>query len=371
MQCHTADRKSIRAELIGISFCTGSGESAYVRVIDPTVEQGASLQLGFEGPYEADLAQLEDVLINERLVKSTHDYKLNYAALALRGVQLKGVVFDSMLGAYLLDSSRSSYDIGTVAFEQLALELPGVTQKKQDILADDSTIVCGEAEAIYRLRPVIEEKLKQDNEIGLLSDMELPLAPVLADMELTGVAVDVGQLETLSVTLDSDIRAAEQRIYEHAGEEFNIGSTRQLQAVLFERMGLSASKKTKTGYSTSAAALEELAADYPIVADILRYRELTKIKSTYADSLPKLINPRTGRVHTSLNQAVTATGRLSSSDPNLQNIPVRTELGREIRKAFIASNGQAAHFGGLFSDRAQDPRARNAGREPGPGFRKR
>ncbi|MGC8862021.1 MAG: DNA polymerase I, partial [Armatimonadota bacterium] len=165
------------------------------------------------------------------------------------------------------------------------------------------------------------------------------LAPVLAEMELAGIAVDVEQLEALSTTLEVDIRETERLIYEMAGEEFNIGSTKQLQTVLFEKLGLTAAKKTKTGFSTSATALEEMAADYPIVGEILNWRELTKIKSTYADALPKLINPATGRIHTSLNQAVTATGRLSSSDPNLQNIPIRTELGRQIRKAFVASSG--------------------------------
>ena len=181
--------------------------------------------------------------------------------------------------------------------------------------------------------------MRNDGEYKLYTDVELPLAPILAEMELAGVTVDVSQLEALSITLDVDIKDVERQVFELAGEEFNIGSPKQIQTVLFEKLGLEAGKKTKTGYSTSAAALEQLAVDNPIVDLILRYRELTKIKSTYADALPKLINPRTGRVHTSLNQAVTATGRLSSSDPNLQNIPVRTELGREIRKAFVASRG--------------------------------
>ena len=338
LQCHTAYGKSIRAAIIGMSFCAGPNETAYVQVIDPTLQQGQSLALGFDGPYQADLASLKGILSSDKLVKYCHDSKLNHAALALRDVQLRGVVFDTILGAYLLDSTRSSYDIGDVAFEQLSLELPGVTQKKQDIVADDVSVVCGEAEAIYRLKPVIEDKLKSDELYHLYTDVELPLAPILAEMELTGVKVDEEQLGILSIALDVDIRALERQIFEQAGQEFNIGSPKQLQTVLFDKLGLAASKKTKTGYSTNAAALEELAAENPIVENILRYRELTKIKSTYSDALPKLINPRTGRIHTSLNQAVTATGRLSSSDPNLQNIPVRTELGRQIRRAFIASN---------------------------------
>ncbi|MCL4499460.1 MAG: DNA polymerase I, partial [Chloroflexi bacterium] len=337
LQCHTANGKSIEAEIIGMSFCIGPDNTAYVRVIDPTKQNGSSLLLGFDGPYEADLSRFKGILGSETPVKYCHDCKLNTAALALRGVPLKGVAFDTMLGAYLLDSTRGSFEIGDVAFEQLSLELPGVTTKKGESEIDPETIVCGETEAIYRMTPLIEEKLKNDGMHGLLTNLELPLAPILAEMELTGVAVDFKQLGALSTTLAVDIKEVEQKIYEQAGEEFNIGSPKQLQTVLFDKLGLAASKKTKTGFSTSASALEELAADYPIVDDILRYRELTKIKSTYSDALPKLINPRTHRVHTSLNQAVTATGRLSSSNPNLQNIPVRTELGREIRKAFVAS----------------------------------
>lgn len=337
LQCHVADGKSIQAELIGVSFSTGPGNTAYVAVSDPVKERDASLTLGFDGPYEADLSRLAGVLESDSLARYCHDSKLSHAAFSLRGVEMGPVAFDTMLAAYVLDPSRASYAIGDVAFEQLSLELPGVTRKRDDSVDDPTVEICGEAEAIHRLKPVLEERLKNDGLHDLLTRIEQPLAPILAEMELTGVAVDVEQLGALSTALEADIREAERRIYEQAGEEFNIGSPKQLQAVLFDKLGLTASKKTKTGYSTSASALEELAYDYPIVDDILRYRELTKIKTTYADALPKLINPVTGRIHTSLNQAVTATGRLSSSDPNLQNIPVRTELGRRIRKAFVAS----------------------------------
>jgi len=336
LQCHTSDGKTISAQIIGISFCSGPNETAYVQVIDPAKHDG-SLDFGLVDPYQADLTSLKRILSSEQLVKYCHDSKLNEAALALRGVELKNVKFDTMLAAYLLDSTRGSFEIGDVAFEQLSLELPGVTTKIANAQADDVATVCGEAEAIYRLKPVLDEKLNRDGLSSLFTEVELPLAPILAEMELTGVAVDVEQLRALSITLDVEIKSVEQRIYDQAGEEFNIGSPKQLQTILYEKLGLAASKKTKTGFSTNAAALEELSVDYPIVDDILRYRELTKIKSTYSDALPKLANSRTGRIHTSLNQAVTATGRLSSSNPNLQNIPVRTDLGRRIRKAFVAS----------------------------------
>lgn len=336
LQCHTAEGKSIRAEIIGMSFSTGSNETAYVQVIDPG-EGGGALTLDMEEQFKADLAWFAPILRSNTPAKYCHDSKRNIAALALRGIQLGGIAFDSMLGAYLLDSSRGSYEIGDVAFEQLSVELSGVTSK--EVIADDVQVLCNEAEVIYRLKPFIEGRLQADGEYPLYKNVELPLAPILAEMELAGVTVDVSQLEALSITIDVDLREIEQQVYELAGGEFNIGSPKQIQTVLFEKLGLEAGKKTKTGYSTSASALEALAVEHPIVELILRWRELSKIKSTYSDSLPKLINPKTGRVHTSLNQAVTATGRLSSSDPNLQNIPIRTELGREIRKAFVASDG--------------------------------
>lgn len=334
LQCHSADAKSIRARLIGMSFSTGTDQTVYIRVHDPAQD---SFSLVMSDVFEADLARLAPLLSSDRMAKYCHDSKRSVAALALRGVELRGITFDSMLAAYLLDSSRGSYEIGDVAFEQLAVELPGVT-RKEEAPPDETQRFCNEAEVIFRLKPLLEERLRRDGLYELYSEVELPLAPVLAGMELAGVKIDVGQLEALSITLNADMRQLEQQIYELAGEEFNIASPKQLATILFEKMGLTAAKKTKTGYSTSAAILEELAADHPIVELVLRWRELAKIKSTYADTLPTLINPATGRVHTSLNQTVTATGRLSSSDPNLQNIPIRTELGREIRKAFIADN---------------------------------
>ncbi|MCX6345470.1 MAG: DNA polymerase I [Armatimonadetes bacterium] len=336
LQCHTADSKSIEAEIIGISFSSGINETAYVHVMDPA-KSNNSLALMFDGPYQADMSQLKGILGSKSLAKYCHDSKLNHAALALRKVDLRNVTFDTMLAAYVLDPSRGSFEIGDVAFEALSLELPGVTAKKTETCGDNTTLICGEAEAIFRSKPILEERLKRDGLYNLFNDLELPLAPILAEMEMTGVAVDVSQLGAVSRTMEVELREVEEKIYEQAGEQFNIGSPKQLQTILYKKMGLASGKKTKTGYSTSAATLEELAADYPIVEDILRYRELTKIKSTYADALPRLINAKTGRIHTSLNQAVTATGRLSSSNPNLQNIPIRSELGREIRKAFVAS----------------------------------
>lgn len=336
------DSKPVRALITGIAFCTGENRTAYVE-LQNTRTQSGTIGLDFEG-YRATIGDLKDVLESESIKKYCHDAKTCHAALLKHGIDLRAVEFDTMLAAYLIDSSRGSYEIADVAFERLSLELPDFLRDNKNAnsgnkqgAAQHSARVSAECEAIYRLQPILHAKLREDGLDWLYYNVELPLARVLAEMELTGVAVDVEQLEALSAILTVDIKETEQRIYEMAGEEFNIGSPKQLQRILFEKMGLTAAKKTKTGFSTSAAVLEEMAADYPIVQEILNWRELTKIKSTYADALPKLINPDTGRIHTSLNQTVTATGRLSSSEPNLQNIPIRTELGRQIRKAFVAS----------------------------------
>ncbi|MDH7601602.1 MAG: DNA polymerase I [Armatimonadota bacterium] len=342
VQCVVSDSKPIRAKLQGICLCAGEGHTVYADIQDPVDEGSPNETLDLQGS-KLRLDELRDVLESEEVEKFCHDSKTVHGVLLRRGFALHGVAFDTMLAAYLIDPTRGSYDIADIAFERLSLELPDFISKndKTDSKAGRRTLnparTCAECEAVYRLQPILDAKLKEDGLDWLYYNVELPLARVLAEMELTGVAVDVEQLEALSSTLAVDIRQTEQRIYEMAGEEFNIGSPKQLQRILFEKMGLSAAKKTKTGFSTSATVLEEMAADYPIVQEILNWRELTKIKSTYADALPKLINPETGRIHTSLNQTVTATGRLSSSDPNLQNIPIRTDLGRQIRKAFIAS----------------------------------
>lgn len=340
MHCHTSGSKSVTVDLLGIAFCESPSEVAYVPADAAACEGPArNLSFDFDGTCGEGLNQLEDLLSSEKPKKAVHDAKLACSALARRGIRLEGIAFDTMLAAYLLDPSRSSYELNALAFEQLSADMPGNSNGSEQAEQPGVERVCREAQAVAGLKPGLEERLRQDGTYSLLAEVELPLAPILSEMELTGVAVDTGQLESLSRSLEADIRDTERAVYEKAGEEFNIGSPRQLQAVLFEKMGLAAARKTKTGFSTSASALDELAAEHPIVSDILRWRELTKLKSTYADALPKLINPSTGRIHTTLNQTVTATGRLSSSDPNLQNIPIKTELGRQIRRAFVAPQG--------------------------------
>lgn len=343
LRTHTTNGKPTDSELIGISFSTKPGETAYVRLNWSGIAPDAvgTLFDVEEKPFSTDLAAFREVLESPDIKKFGHDIKNDIELLNIGGVQLLGANFDTMIGAYVLNSARSGYSLADVAFEQLGMDLPQIDPKakNKETQPQADQVICGEAEAIWRLVPVLTEKLERDGLLKLAQRLEMPLVPVLSEIELNGIAIDTEYLGALSVHLNNSIRALEHEIYELAGHEFNIGSPKQLQTVLFEERQIPSGKKTKTGYSTDAETLESLSLMYPIVAEILQWRELSKLKSTYADALPKLINPKTGRIHTSLNQAVTTTGRLSSSEPNLQNIPVRTEIGREIRKAFIATGG--------------------------------
>lgn len=324
----------------GIAFSTGRDETAYIRVNSTAPACTGLLDFGMD-VYQAPVAAFKDLFESPQIRKHGHGLKNEIGVLKRHGVSMNGIGFDAMLGAYVLTPGRSKYDVFDVAWEQLGMELPQVDPKGKNGVEEDDIIraICAEAEAVFKLEPVLWSRLEADELLVLMTAVEQPLVPVLAEMELRGVALDTQWLSELSGHLEQNIRALEQNVFSEAGLEFNIGSTKQLQSVLFDKMQLPSGKKTKTGYSTGADTLEALAPMYPIVAHILEYRELTKLKSTYADALPKLIDPVTGRIHSSLNQAVTATGRLSSSEPNLQNIPIRSEIGREIRKAFVASNG--------------------------------
>lgn len=267
------------------------------------------------------------------LGKLCHDSKRQVLALNSIGIQLRGVEFDSMIGSYLADPAARNADFSDVAERWLGMPVSGGTAG--GVLDDPRS-----AARALELMPQVEASVMGAiNNMGmqrLYSEIELPLAAVLADMELAGVAIDTRRLQQLSEEMAVVLAGLVREVYEAAGEEFNINSTKQLGVILFEKLGLPAAKKTKTGYSTDAEVLEALAPFHPIVDKILRYRAVTKLKSTYVDALPQLVNAATGRVHTSFNQTVTVTGRLSSTDPNLQNIPIRTEEGRKIRDVFIA-----------------------------------
>ena len=267
-----------------------------------------------------DYDKLLKLVFSDAVNKVSHNVKELMSRLLAEGLPLDGFVYDTALAAYLLDATESDYDLHRVSMRYCGSELSG-------------------AEAIYRLKPITEEKLKELQMDKLYYEIELPLCRVLAEMQNTGFMVDRMALSSFGESLTGSIDALRDEIYKQAGGEFNINSPKQLGEVLFERLKLPAGRKTKTGWSTNADVLEKLRGKHPIIEMILDYRMLTKLKSTYADGLLKLIDPD-GRIRTNFQMTVTATGRLSSTEPNLQNIPVRKELGAQIRKMFIASESK-------------------------------
>ena len=274
-----------------------------------------------------------------------HDAKPTYVELLEAGLAVQGVLFDTSIAAYLLDPTASAYDLERVALSYLNRELPKVDLTTEDAFSPlggrDSALAAMTAnvEAIADIYAEASARLEEQGMHKLFFEMEMPLMTVLAEMQQAGCKADADQLCAFGEKLDTRIAALTEQIYEAAGHEFNIQSSKQLGVVLFEELGLPYKKKTKTGYSTSAEVLESLAGYHPMIADVLEYRQLTKLKSTYVDGLLKVIAPD-GRIHSHFQQTVTATGRLSSVDPNLQNIPVRTELGRELRRMFVAEQGR-------------------------------
>ncbi|SHK01963.1 DNA polymerase I [Desulforamulus aeronauticus] len=274
---------------------------------------------------DSNLTVLRALCENSEIKKIFHDAKDAIWLLQQQDIVLKNLYFDTMVAAYLLNPTAANYDVNDVALEHLNIILP----------AEGETALAAQAESILRLGKVLYDKLAERDEDRLYQEMELPLVQVLAEMELAGVAVDKQGLKDMSAELYQAIETLSARIHELAGENFNINSPKQLGQILFEKLKLPVFKKTKTGYSTDAEVLEKLAEEHEIVALILEYRQLAKLKSTYADGLAALVDAKTGRLHSTFHQTVTATGRLSSAEPNLQNIPIRLESGRRIRKVFI------------------------------------
>jgi DNA polymerase-1 len=302
----------------------------------------ASDLLAAELPAADDIwAALGPVLEDPAVAKSGHDLKQLWRALREVGIELRGLALDTMVASYLVNPGRQTHRLSDVAFDFLQIPPPpepfdGAAAWEAGDVEAVARDAAERASLVERLTAPLRERLAELGLDRLLDELEVPLIPILARMEEAGIAVDRDYLGRLSVTLDERIQAIERRIHELAGEEFTINSPRQLGQILFDKLGFKPTRRTKTGYSTDAETLATLAEDQEIARQVLEYRELTKLKSTYVDALARLADERTGRVHTTFNQTVTATGRLSSSDPNLQNIPVRTELGREIRCAFIA-----------------------------------
>lgn len=286
-------------------------------------------------------------LFDGKIALVMHDVKELFVTLLAKGIMPGNIRFDTCLGAYLLNPAEGNYDLERVALSYLGIEL------HEKIYEDESAFsplgdreqamqaLVQHAAAVSELFLSIEPQIKSQGMEHLYYDIELPLILVLADMQKIGCKVDADRLQEFGKTLDAQIEVLTAQIIEYAGEEFNINSPKALGGILFEKLGLPVQKKTKTGYSTSAEVLEALRGYHPIVGDILEYRQLSKLKSTYVDGLLKAIDTQDGRIHSHFQQTVTATGRLSSVDPNLQNIPVRTELGRELRRMFVAENAES------------------------------
>jgi DNA polymerase-1 len=333
----------MRANLVGISMAAAPGEAIYIPVGHRYL--GAPPQI----PLEEVRAILGPLLASAKPPKVGQNLKFDRVVLQRHGLPVEGAAFDTMLASYLIDPEAVSHSLDAMAKQYLhhdTIPFEEVVGKGKKQITFDmvnvalATEYSGEdADAALRLEPILAERLDRDGLRGLMDDVEMPLMRILATMEMNGVAIDAAALEAMSREFGAQLRAMKAEAQKLAGAEFNLDSPKQLQEILFTRLKLPPQKQTQTGYSTDASVLEKLAASHPLPAKILEYRSLAKLKSTYADALPKLVHPHTGRIHTSYNQAIAATGRLSSSDPNLQNIPVRQEVGRRIRRAFVAPRG--------------------------------
>ncbi len=339
LDLETTSLNPVAALAVGISFSHQAGKACYLPVGHRYL--GVPEQLDRKKVFK----RLKPLLENAGIGKIGHNIKYDLIVLMGEGVHLKGIVFDTMIASYLLDPSRRGHNMDDLARDLLGhktltyKEVVGTASKEigfDEVDIERATEYAAEdSDVTFRLAEALRPKLKDETR-ELYEDIEMPLMEVLAEMEMNGVLIDTDHLKSLSRTLERDMKKHEKEIFECAGEEFNINSPKQLAVILFEKLKLPVKKKTKTGYSTDVSVLEELALEHALPDMILSYRQLGKLKSTYVDALPLEICKKTGRVHTSFNQTVAATGRLSSSDPNLQNIPIRSPLGKEIRRAFIA-----------------------------------
>jgi len=341
----TTSLDSMRADLVGLSFSSRAGQAVYVPVGHDYAD--APEQLG----RDAVLARLKPLLEDPDRPKVGQHIKYDMNVLSLYGIELQGVAFDTMLESYVFNSTGSRHDMDSLALKYLGRrtthyeDIAGKGAKQipfnQVRVEEASHYAAEDADITLQLHEHLWPRLLEVPSLSsVLQDIEVPLIPVLARMEQHGVLIDGDLLQSQSHEMAQQIHKLEQEAHDAAGQPFNLGSPKQLQEILFDKLGLPVIRKTPTGQpSTAEDVLQELAVDYELPSLILEYRSLAKLKSTYTDRLPEQINPRTGRVHTSYHQAVAATGRLSSTDPNLQNIPIRTPLGRRIRQAFIAPEG--------------------------------
>ena len=339
----TTHKEPVRATIVGISISLKENEAFYIPIRHNY--QGVPEQL--DSDYV--LSMLKPILEDSKIEKYGQNIKYDIIVLSLAGIHLKGIAFDSMIASYLINPSKHNHNLEDIALEHLNYrmtsysEVAGKGAKEigfQEVdIQDAANYSCEDADITFKLTNILSPVLEKNGVARLYHEVELPLIDVLAEIEINGVKIDKDFMKEMSTRLERDINQYVSRIYTIAGEEFNIKSPKQLATILFDKLRLKPIKRTKTGYSTDVKVLEELAIQHDLPADILACRQLMKLKSTYVDALPAMINPSSKRIHASFNQTVTATGRLSSSNPNLQNIPIKTEIGREIRKGFIAESG--------------------------------
>ncbi len=339
----TTDIDPMRAKLVGISLAFKEGEGYYIPI--------GHLE-GQQLPWELVREKLAYILEDETIAKYAHHAKYDMIILARNGVNVQGLTFDTMVAGWLVNPAGRNLSLKDLAWSFLGVEMltideligRGKNQTSMDLLpiSKVAPYAAADADMTYRLVGVLDQKLRELGLTKLFYEVELPLIPVLMDMEMTGVKLDIPFLREMSLELGQKLQALEEEIYKLVGYRFNVNSPEQLSDALFGKLAISAQgvPKTKSGhYSTSADVLEKLRGRHPVIELLLEHRHLAKIKSTYVDALPGMVNKLTGRVHTSYNQTGTVTGRLSSSDPNLQNIPTRTDIGKAVRKAFIAEEG--------------------------------
>lgn len=340
LETQTTSNSPMVVELAGMSFSTSLEKASYIPLTHSYI--GVPEQL----PKEFVIKRIKPILENPEIKKAGHNIKHDIRVLRNEGIELKGIAFDIMIADYLLNPNKPDHGIEDIALNYLAMrklsfdEVLGKRKDFREVTIEDATeYSCGNCVITLKIKDTLEPELKREGLERLFYDVEMPLIEVLADMEMTGIKIDLSLMDALSKELERELINLEGRIYLLAGEEFNINSPKQLSEILFKKLKLRAIKRTKRGFSTNMDVLQELAMEHELPREILEHRTLSKLKGTYIDTLPEMINQKTGRLHTSFNQTVTATGRLSSSEPNLQNIPVKGEWGRRIRSAFIAEKG--------------------------------
>ncbi len=340
----TTSTDAMRAKLVGIGICDEPEHAFYI-----PVGHDERLRPGKQLPLDDVVDALAPVFADESIGKICHNAKFDMKIMARHRMPVSGLRIDTMVAAWLVQPSGRGIGLKSQALQRLGIEMTPITDLigtgRKQITIDKVSVArvarycCADADVTLRLVPRLREQLEETTQWSLFTDLEMPLIPVLMDMEMHGMPVNTDYLGDISTRMTQRLDELAQQIHAAAGHPFNIKSTKQLGSVLFDELGLPVIRRTRTGYSTAADVLEALKNEHPIAELILEYRQLEKLQGTYVDALPALVNPHTGRIHTTLGQTGTSTGRLSSSDPNLQNIPVRSEEGRRIRGAFVAPAG--------------------------------